>query len=154
MKVKVAKEKAVIEALAEAHPQCFYVLSKHRRPLKLGIKEDLRPLVSFTEEELSAALYRYVKNDGYLKACTEGSPRIALDGNAAREVTAEEAAWSAKLLVEHQQWREAKKAKRDRHRLEEAARRARKQQQAAPQPKRLTLADLKVAAARRKDAAA
>jgi sRNA-binding protein len=56
----------------------------HRRPLKLGISDDLQPLVSFPEEDLKAALMRYVRSDGYLKACTEGTLRIDLDGNRER----------------------------------------------------------------------
>jgi sRNA-binding protein len=69
--------------LAELFPKCFFVLGYQRRPLKIGLFEDLRPLVSLTEDDLKAALRRYTAADGYLVACNEGAIRIDLNGDAA-----------------------------------------------------------------------
>jgi ProP effector len=156
MKACVQKDHEIIASLAESFPQAFFVLGKLRRPLKIGIRDDLRPLVSFSEDNLKSALHRYTRADAYLRACTvEGTQRIGLDGNAAGEVTARDAAHAERVLAEREIWHAEKKAKRERLRLKEAARKAKNvTHKPSPTPTRLTLSDLKSAAVKRRASAA
>ena len=72
----------VIELLAETYPQCFAVFQERRRPLKLGIHHDILTALNgaITPRECANAMRMYCGNVGYLKACTEGAPRIDLNG--------------------------------------------------------------------------
>jgi ProP effector len=75
-----------IVALAEAFPSCFAMFQKRRKPLKLGIHNDVIGALAgtITAKELSVAMRVYCGNRFYLKACIEGAPRIDLNGEAAR----------------------------------------------------------------------
>jgi ProP effector len=148
---EVNRVKANIAQLATAFPNCFFVSGHQRRPLKLRIRTDLQPLVVFTAEELDAALRFYVRSDTYLQGCTEGGPRIDLAGAEVGSVTAAEAAHAQKLLEARAARNAERKTKCERLRLEEAARKA-QQRVAATAPKRVTLADLRAAAAKRRAA--
>jgi sRNA-binding protein len=103
----------IIAYLADAYPQCFAVYGQRRRPLKIGISDDLAPLVPFAEDDLKAALRYYTRNDAYLRACVGGASRIDLDGNAVSEVTAKEAAHAKKVLSDQERWKAKKKAARN-----------------------------------------
>jgi sRNA-binding protein len=59
--------------LVEAFPSCFFLYGNRRQPLKIGIFDDLLPLVPFAADDLKAALRRYTRPDGYLRACVEGA---------------------------------------------------------------------------------
>jgi sRNA-binding protein len=100
-----------IVALAELFPACFAVFQDRRKPLKLGIREDLIAAMTgaITAKEASLALAIYCGNHGYRKACCKaGAPRIDLNGNTVGSVSAEEAANAKQRLA---QWR-AKQARR------------------------------------------
>ena len=56
-----------------------------------------------TAQELGFALKIYTSNSGYLRACKEGTPRIGLDGEAAGQVTADEAANAKQRLAQQRQ---------------------------------------------------
>jgi sRNA-binding protein len=112
MMLSDSKQRAteVLAHLIALFPRCFFVWGYQRRPIKIGVFNDLRPLVSFADDDLKAVLRRYTLSDGYLRASTEGSVRIDLDGNAAGAVTAKEAAWAQKVLAERENRRAKKKA--------------------------------------------
>jgi ProP effector len=82
-----------IAVLADLFPACFAIFEQRRRPLKLKIPVDVLVALAgaITPKELAAAMRFYCANSGYLKACTEGTPRIDLNGEAAGTVSAEEA---------------------------------------------------------------
>jgi ProP effector len=109
----------------------FFLHHECRRPLKIGILADLAPLVSCSEEELKAVLNKYVRSDGYLLACTEGAPRIDLEGNAVDTVSAKHAAHAQKVLAERERWRLKKKAARERQQPKKAADKERTARQSA-----------------------
>jgi len=134
---QVAAAKVMIERLCETWPRCFYLYQKRRRPLKIGVRLDiiaLRPDID--GRELGIALRIYTSNYCYLKACCRaGVDRVGLGGEPAGTVSASEAANAAASLAARNAKRQAKK-------------------NTAPVitagPKRLSLDDLRAAAARRR----
>jgi sRNA-binding protein len=106
-----------IVALADLFPACFVVFQGSRKPLKLGIREDLIATMAgaITAKEASLALAIYCGNRCYLKACCKaGAARIDLSGNVVGSVSAEEAANAKQRLAQQR------------------AKQARRRQQAAP----------------------
>jgi sRNA-binding protein len=100
-----------IVALAELFPQCFVVFQGSRKPLKIGIREDLIAAMAgaVSGKEAGLALAIYCGNHGYLKACIKvGTPRIDLAGNVCGSVSAEEAANAKQRLAQQR----AKQARR------------------------------------------
>jgi sRNA-binding protein len=61
---------AVISLLAETWPKCFSVYQGRRRPLKIGIHNDILAAVdgALTPLELSKALGAYCANGAYLRS--------------------------------------------------------------------------------------
>ena len=128
---------ATIEALANLFPACFSIFQGRRKPLKIGIREDLIAALTgaITAKEASLALAIYCGNHGYLKACCKaGALRIDLNGNVACSVSTEEAANARERLA----------AQCDRQARRKAAKTKTKPAPAAP--RRLGLADLRAAA--------
>lgn len=84
---------AVIDLLVHRFPKAFAWHELRRRPLKVGIHDDI--LAAFngtvTPAELSKALRVYVTNKIYRSRLKAGATRIDLDGNPAGVVTAEQA---------------------------------------------------------------
>ena len=130
---------AAIEVLAEQYPQCFVVFEQRRRPLKLGIREDLITALAgaATAQELGFALKIYTSNSGYLRACKEGAERVGLDGKVSGHVTADEAKDAATRLAQ----RCAKQARRQATPIKT---------EIGTKPKRISLADLRAAAQARR----
>jgi ProP effector len=93
------KREAVIRDLAAHWPQCFAVNATQRRPLKIGIAEEVRAMGLFTDAEVSEALTFYAHNTGYLKALVAGAVRIGLDGEPAGTVTADQEAFAQRELA-------------------------------------------------------
>jgi ProP effector len=79
-----------IEILAERFPKCFFVYETRRQPLKVGIFADLLATGILSKEELHAALHHYCGNSVYRSRLIAGTPRVDLDGNAAGVVTFEQ----------------------------------------------------------------
>jgi ProP effector len=99
-----------VVALAELFPACFVMFQQRRRPLKIGIRDDVIAALNgaITPKEASLALAIYCGNHGYLKACCKaGAPRIDLQGGVAGQVTAEEAA-NAKQRLAQQRAKQAR----------------------------------------------
>jgi sRNA-binding protein len=132
-----ADASAGISLLAEAHPQCFAVYEARRRPLKVGIHNDLLDKLAgaMSAQEIGLALRFYTGNAAYLRRMLAGAWRYDLDGKPAGSITAEEAQ-AAKLILA-------------------AKRKPKPPPPPAPRTdkKRLGLADLKAAALRRREGA-
>ena len=129
-----------LELLAARWPLAFTIYEKHKKPLKIGIDQDIAAALAdviVSPDELKSALRYYTGNIGYLLACREGVERVDLNGEPAGTVTAAEAAYAAKIAA--------------RRRRRAAAKIAAKPVTTAPP--RLGLADLKRAALVRKAAA-
>jgi tetratricopeptide (TPR) repeat protein len=93
---------------------------------------------------LPKGLRVYCASFGYLRTITAGAERVDLDGNPAGVVTAEAAALALALL--------AARGDKEKRRQDEKERQGSKQKPARtpPQPKRITLADLRKAAEKRR----
>jgi ProP effector len=139
---------------ADIYPRTFFPNQAERRPLKLGVRNDLVADTArhgLSDAELRRALSQYCRSPGYLAACTEGAVRIDLNGMPAGTVTAEAVAAAVKIARLSQKSRERRETK-----LAEKAVVPKQQSEkaapasiAAPNGKRVTLADLRVAAHRR-----
>jgi ProP effector len=96
----------VIIVLQRLWPECFAILEARRKPLALGIREELLQqfapairLGRISERDLALALRYYTHSPRYLQNTREGVARIGLDGRPRGSVNGEEAAW-ARLLLE------------------------------------------------------
>ena len=88
----------MINLLAELFPKTFAVHEAKRRPLKIGIQNDLLEQIggAVTEKELGIALNRYCKNAVYRSRLRAGATRYDLNGEPAGTVAAEDAAYAAR----------------------------------------------------------
>jgi sRNA-binding protein len=124
----------VLVILRQRWPLIFARSSaRARRPLKVGIASDLKTaLPNIPPVLISVSLAIYANSASYFAACTAGAARIDLDGKPAGVVSADEAAYAREKLQ-----------------------RPKKQKPSpAPSPRRVTLNDLRAAAARRQTGAA
>jgi ProP effector len=82
--------RATIALLAERWPKTFFVLGKRRKPLKIGLADDIAATVDGTvwPVKLHLTLRSYCASLGYLRNFQEGMPRLDLSGNEAGVVTA------------------------------------------------------------------
>jgi ProP effector len=128
---------AAIALLAELYPKCFAIYEERRRPLKIGIHQDIQAALdgAITPTELHRALGFYCSNPVYLSQTRTGAGRVDLNGELAGAVTADEEAHAKATLAGIKRKNEARAA----------ATRAQ-----PPPPKRLSLSDLKAAALARK----
>jgi ProP effector len=135
-----------ITVLADLFPACFTVFEQERRPLKIGIHLDVLAALdgAITPKECAKALRVYCANRCYLQSCVENAPRIDLDGNAVGTITAEEASHARRRLAQ-------RKAKQQR-RLEAEAKAKEAAERKARNAGRISLRDLREAAAARKAA--
>jgi ProP effector len=129
---------ATVTVLAETFPECFRVLGIRRRPIKIGIDQDIaaRLAGAVTPEALVQGLRYYCNSIDYLEHMIKGTWRVDLDGNAVGEVTAEEELHSKEKIAARKAGRARRKAEIER----------------ANAPKKLSLSDLKEAAQRRRQA--
>jgi sRNA-binding protein len=90
--------------LADWWPLTFAVYAPQRKPLKIGIHQDILAAAegAIADHEVSLALRHYCNGSFYLHACVEGADRLDLDGNVAGTVTADEAAHAADKLAQYQ----------------------------------------------------
>ncbi len=124
---------AVIDLLCEVFPATFQLYEERRWPLKIGIHHDILAQLDgvITPVELSRALRAYVANRIYRSRLKDGVQRRDLDGKSAGIVTADQAV--------HLPVKTAKTAAKavDSPVMPES-------------PKRITLTDLRAAAAKRR----
>jgi ProP effector len=139
MKSKAVFAQAAITVLADLFPACFAVFQERRKPLKLGIREEVIAALAgaAAPKEIALALRFYTSNTWYLRACIEGAERVGLDGKASGQVSAEEADNAKQRL---QQRRRSNGA------------RPRPTDYTTPIKPRLSLADLRKAAKKRRAA--
>jgi ProP effector len=132
--MRIARDKlvAIMALLSSRFPGTFFVQESQRRPLKLGIRQDIIAALGaeIDPKELGIALRSYTANRNYLGRLRLGAQRLDLDGNVAGTVTAEEAVHAQQRLHKPKQ--------------EPAP------QVEPPKPQRLGLTDLKAAALKRK----
>jgi ProP effector len=157
MSTKRARTKAVIALLAAKFPKCFAVPDTCRRPLKVGIDADLLAAFggSIRRTELIRALAMYCSSEGYLERVLTGAWRVDLEGKPAGAVSADDEKHAKAKRASIRIRREAVMAAAI---PQAAASRARgpalaPKAETGPGPKRLSLADLREAARRRREGA-
>ena len=93
---------AVIRLLRDRFPQAFTGRGQPRRPLKVGIHADLVTTLdgAVRHRELRAALRAYTSKPSYLRALLAGAGRVALDGSPAGTVTSDDEAAAKARLAE------------------------------------------------------
>lgn len=88
---RIKEAQAILARMKEQHPAAFPFPP---RPLKIGIREDLRA-AGWTETEVSAALGYYLATKPYLQATfDEAAFRIDLQGCPVSPVQPHEAQWA------------------------------------------------------------
>jgi sRNA-binding protein len=127
--------------LHQRFPATFVALKAKVRPaLKIGIRDDIiAALPELDTIEVGRAMGFYVCHPAYAKHCIEGAQRIGLDGKVAGIVTADEARWPAKAIPAQ-----------PRPVPPQATPAPAPAPPAPSAPKRVSLADLRAAAAARK----
>src|SRR4051812_37844621 len=96
---------AAVGLLVETFPAAFVRIN--RRPLKLGIHDDLLAR-GIATDVVKAGLGSYCRSTGYLEAMKAGAARIDLDGNAAGVVTPDDAEHAARKRAEAAEKHQAK----------------------------------------------
>ena len=168
MSSRATKVGTAAAELAAAFPAAFTLDPTLVRPVKLGIKDDVFAQSDVSHRRISAALRCYCNSVHYLRATTEGAVRIDLTGEPAGTVTATEARHaterlalgkaatkSGKVAAGSRGTQTPKGAGTESSRAATIPRRPKAGNTLAvepttPGPKRLSLSDLKQAAAARK----
>jgi ProP effector len=132
---------ATIRTLATLFPLAFFTAQHERRPLKIGIADDLLIATANVVEPsaLRLALRVYAGASGYLQNCRQGAPRLDLDGDACGCVSAGEAQHAMEVLAQRRN--PAKTPPSD------------QRNKPPQQPRRLSLGDLRDAARAKREAA-
>jgi ProP effector len=152
---------ATVELLCERFPRSFFQFERRRRPLKLGIRQDLEAILGDQVDRklLGAALKQYTNNLGYRQAHKiVGNPRLDLDGNACGEVSEQHALQGRDAIAGIKARIRRRQRAQDKPAADTEAPRTtvKPEPETAPPPpvseppKRASLADLKAAAQRRK----
>jgi sRNA-binding protein len=102
MKPDFTAAHATIDLLAATWPACFATKPDERRPLAVGIGQEITAATegAITSEELNATLRLYVGHKRYQRALKEGAQRVDLEGYPAGAVTAEQAAKARQRIEE------------------------------------------------------
>jgi ProP effector len=157
MSKKHARTKAVITVLAAKFPKCFAVPDTRRRPLKIGIDADLLAALggAIRRTELIRALAMYCSSDGYLDRVLTGTWRVDLEGKPAGVVSADDEKHAKAKQAVVRTRREAVMAAATPQPAASGAHWPALAPKAEPRPglKRLSLADLREAARRRREGA-
>jgi sRNA-binding protein len=99
MSDSMAKAEAAISELVAAFPAAFTLDPMLVRPVKLGIRDDLCAQSAISRGRISAALRSYCHSAAYLRASTEGAIRVDLAGVPAGTVTPTEAHHAKEALA-------------------------------------------------------
>jgi sRNA-binding protein len=99
MSNSATKAETAIAELVVAFPAAFTLDPTLVRPLKLGIKDDIYAQSAISRRHIKAALRSYCNSVHYLAASTEGAMRIDLTGEPAGTVTATEARHATERLA-------------------------------------------------------
>jgi ProP effector len=145
---ELARIHQTIALLAQRWPKCFAVLDR-RRPLKVGIDRDIAAAAPDIEPaDLTNALRYYVSNIGYLNACVVGAPRVGLEGEVCGSISERDAQHAALLFAKALERRPSRRQAKPTRSNEMVTSPA--PSPSPPAPKRDGLAELRAAAARRK----
>jgi sRNA-binding protein len=156
------RERAAVQLifrLEELYPKTFFMLEERRRPIKQGIHLDIlaeHPDIG-DRRDLGLAMQFYVCNHRYQKRLAQGDDRIDLAGNPCGPATSEQRAGAWKWLTGYYAKRKAKRATAPSQApapLPDRKSTFDSPPPPPPGPKRISLADLRAAAAARKGAAA
>ena len=91
----------ILVQLSLRFPKAFAVFNAERRPLKIGITEDLIAAAPDIDQALlRAAVRHYCRWPDYLSASVAGAVRVDLNGEPAGVLNAGEAAFARKKLTE------------------------------------------------------
>jgi sRNA-binding protein len=93
------KVETAIAELAAVFPAAFALDPTLVRPVKLGINDDIYAQFAISRRRIKAALRAYCNRVHYLRASTEGVMRIDLTGEPAGTVTATEARHATERLA-------------------------------------------------------
>ena len=99
MSNSAAKVETAIAELAAAFPAAFTLDPTLVRPVKLGIKDDIYAQSAVSRRRIAAALRSYCNSVHYLRASMEGAVRLDLTGKPAGTVTATEARHATERLA-------------------------------------------------------
>src|SRR6516165_10036390 len=151
-----ARIAAVIKSLCDRFPQTFD--RNGPRPLKVGVYADVLAALgdAVQPRDLQPALRAYTSNARYLRALSAGACRVGLDGKPAGTVTPEVEAVAKRRLTEsvNETAAQVKVAPARQAAPEVPAVRPAAENEKPAAPKRLSLADLREAGRRRREAAA
>ena len=150
-----AKVGAIIELLCDRFPQTFS--RRGPKPLKVGVYDDALAMLGEAVQPrgLQSALRAYTSNAGYLRALSAGACRVGLDGNAAGMVTPEDEAVAEARLAELAKGITPRAKVPAAQAVPKASPIEAAEENPKPlAPKRLSLADLREAGRRRREAAA
>ena len=115
-----AKANATIARLVALYPRTFFLLGRHRSPLKIGIFDDLVDAGVAEPGELELAFGLYCRSYGYRKErMRAGAARLNLAGGADGTVSVEHAVTAKELEKRRATYRARKEA--DRIAAEDAA---------------------------------
>jgi ProP effector len=107
---ELARIHQTIADLCGRWPKCFSVLEARRRPLKVGIDQDIAAAIpDLDPTALSASLRYYCRSIGYLDACRLGMPRIDLQGEPCGSISEGDAGHAASHYAKALQRRAAKR---------------------------------------------
>ena len=99
MTKSVTKAETAIAELVVAFPAAFTLDPTLVRPLKLGIKNDIYAQTAISRRSIKSALRSYCNSVHYLTTSMEGAMRINLTGEPAGTVTATEARYATERLA-------------------------------------------------------
>jgi sRNA-binding protein len=154
MSNNATKAETAITELVVAFPAAFTLDPTLVRPVKLGIKDDIYAQSAISRRRIKAALRSYCNSVHYLRASTEGAMRIDLTGEPAGTVTATEGRHATErlaVLAKVAAKRAGKVASATAApKASDISKRTLPAEPATPGQKRLSLGDLKRAAAARK----
>lgn len=117
---KQATQQEILQVRAAMHiafPACFAPKGGKKKPLKIGIRQDLMAQArehfpSMSRRLIDNFLVDYCGGHNYLKAVTKGAARIDLSGSFSGFVSDEEAKFAASRLRELKERKSKAKAKR------------------------------------------
>jgi sRNA-binding protein len=94
-----AKIERAIGDLLAAFPLAFSTEPRHIRPLAIGIRQQIYARSALSHRDVGDALRRYTNRGAYLRTIIEGAVRVDLDGATSGNVTAKESAHAAERIV-------------------------------------------------------
>jgi sRNA-binding protein len=112
-KIKLLEANSDIAMLAQRFPAAFVVYEQRRKPLKIGVRNDIvAALPHLDPRRLQRALQVYTSTSGYLSAMHAEAARVDLSGGCAGTVTVEDAAVAKARLVARIAKQKQRKAER------------------------------------------